>query len=239
MKSVRTDSPARGAPLRMSRRRFLRALGVASTAGGGTFVAGCDRATRETGSGGDEDATPITRPLLRPWADDIVWMADPSRELPVAYVSMERRQVFVDYDFRDRASWLLGAHISVSTALWRIPLPGDPPGQPVTPGDEAREFEELPMREWDASLTPAMDDIRVLRGRPVSRRVQLDCVPLLGTSDSWLSAGPWEIQLSSGEATDSVREDFGVVGTGLLHPERVCAGRGEAVQLLSWAHRTL
>ncbi len=238
MKTERTDSPSRAVALRMSRRSFLK-VGVAGTVGGGAFAAGCDRATLETGTGGEGDATPITRPILRPWADDIVWMADPSRELPVAYVSMGRRRVFVDYDFRDRASWLLGAHISVSTALWRIPLPGDPPGQPVTPGDEAREFEELPMREWDASLTPAMDDIRVLRGRPVSRRVDLACVPILGTRDSWLSAGPWEIQLSNGERMDSVREDFGVVGIGLRHLERVCAGDGDAVQLLSWAHHAV
>jgi hypothetical protein len=149
---------------------------------------------------------------------------------------MALRQVFVDYEYRDRATWLLHAHISVSTALWRIPLPGDPEGQPIMPGDQAREFEELPMRSWNPSMPPAIDDIRILRGRPAARSVHFSCIPLVG-ADAWLSAGPLNVTVSDGSGAESIREDFRILGTGLRWNERSCAGGGEAVQLLGWARR--
>ena len=167
----------------------------------------------------------------------MVWLGAPSAELPVAYVSMALRQVFVDYDFRDRATWLLRAHISVSTALWRIPLPGDPPREPIQPGDEAREFEELPIRAWDPSRTPAIDDVRIVRGTLVRRVVDFACVPLVdGAAGAWLAGGPFELAVSDGTANDSIREDFRIVGTGLSHSERTCSTSGEAVQYVSWAN---
>lgn len=158
-------------------------------------------------SGADGGASALTRPLLRPWADDLIWLDAPADELPVAYVSMALRQVFVDHDFRDRASWLLDAHISVSTAHWRIRLPGDPPGEPIAPGDSLREFEELSMRDWDPAMPPAMDDIRIRRGRALPRMVDFRCVPVIGmpngvgapnatgvADETWCSAGPWTFE---------------------------------------------
>jgi hypothetical protein len=175
-------------------------------------------------------------------------MASELDELPVAYVSMARRQVFVDSEYRDRASWLLDAHISVSTWHWRIPLPGDPAGQPITPGDAAREFEERGIREWDASTLPAMDDIRIVRGRPSLRRVEFSCVPLTGVRvvdapdsmapmESWYSAGPWSLQAAQADVAETLREDFSVVGMGQRFSDRACTGLGDAVQIVTWAHR--
>lgn len=196
------------------------------------------RDEREQGDGGS-DAVRLSRPVLRTWADDIVWLEARAGELPVAYVSMALRQVFVDREYRDRASWLLDAHISVSTAHWRIRLPGDPPRQPITPGDEVREFEELSIREWDPSMPPAMDDIRIRRGRATLQHVDFSCAPVLGSdrSDAWCSAGPFSFRAAGGPRDDTVREDFAIVGTGLRFAERECASSGDAVQLLSWAVR--
>ena len=223
----------------------------------GVWACSPERRERPARPGGPN---PITRPVLRPWADDIVHMVAPPGELPVAYVSMALRQVYVDSEYRDRAAWLLRAHISVSTLLWRIPLPGDPEGQPVVPGDERREFEELPMRAWNPSLRPAMDDIRIVRGEPVRRRADFACVPLVdegpaypltasaATEERWVSAEPFDITVAAGPVpggptvaetgaaseAGTVREDFGLVGTALRFQERECAAAGEAVQLVSW-----
>lgn len=250
-----------------TRRSFLRALAGAAVAG--TGLPGCvpDAPTGSRGGGqrpGAPILTPLTRPVLRSWADDILWIDTPTQELPVAYVSMSLRQVFVDYDYRDRVSWLLRAHISVSTALWRIPLPGDPEGQPITPGDEAREFEELSMRAWDPSINPAMDDVRIVRGAPVARRIDFRCTPLAGgvppavraaeaarsvradaapgpvgtpPVESWLSGGPLDVVVSDGSTRDTTREDFRIVGTGMRFNERSCSTQGDAVQYVGWAAR--
>jgi len=217
----------------LTRRGFLAsAAGVGVVSG----ISGCG-SEGDTRDGGVSLPT-LTRPLLRPWADDIVWLSAPTDELPVAYVSMALRQVFVDHEYRDRATSLLLAHISVSTALWRIPLPGDPVGQAVTPGDELREFEELNMRQWNPSSVPEMDDIRILRGAGAGRRVDFSCVPLVGSEeDTWLGGGPWDVVVADGGVSDTTREDFMIVGSGSRHSERTCAGRGEVVQYVSWASR--
>jgi hypothetical protein len=221
------------------RRAFVRRLGIAVGAGPLAMAASCRPADGPRSEPGVPALAPLTRPVLRAWADDIVHLVAPPHELPVAYVSMALRQVYVDYEFRDRASWLLRAHISVSTALWRIPLPGDPEGQPVVPGDEAREFEELPMRAWDPSLPPSIDDIRIVRGRAGMRPVEFGCVPLAGGEpdgrELWLSAGPLEVPVSDGAPDDTVREDFRIVGTGLRFEDRECSAAGDAVQFVSWA----
>ena len=164
------------------RRTFLRTLGAAGGLLGVGSAAGCtpDVPRRDVDSARGGPPRVLSRPTLRPWAADIVWIDAPGDEFPVAYVSMARRRVYVDRAYRDRATWLLHAHISVSTALWRIPLPGDPPGEPIMPGDTEREFEEIPMRAWDPSLRPSMDDVRIVRGRPVRRLVDFRCVPLVG-----------------------------------------------------------
>ena len=216
---------------------------------------------RDSGRGAGPDApdggamaaaAPLIRPTLRPWADDIVWMSTPSDEPPVAYVSMETRRVFVDRDYRDRVAWLLDAHISVSTALWRIPLPGDPGSEPITPGDALREFEEVEIRDWSPTMRPSMDDIRIRRGRSTLRRVELRCVPLagreaprvdspldsvVGEPEAWCSAGPWEISVADESPVGAIREEFMIVGTGLCHLEPACPGSGNVIQLVGWAAR--
>ena len=219
---------------RLSRRDFIRSTSLAVVGVPALGLAACGDERGSSPDGRSRSAAAITRPVLRPWADDMIWMDLPSEELPVAYVSMALRQVFVDYEYRDRATWLLDAHISVSTALWRIPLPGDPEGQPITPGDERREFEELSMREWDPSSPPAMDDIRIRRGVVLPREVDFSCVP--GPS-GWFGAGRWTIQSVNGSPTETTREDFQVLGTGLRYGDRTCAQAGEAVQLVGWAAR--
>ena len=250
-----------------SRRAFLRTVTGLGLAGVG--LSGCvpDAPRRDGPRRRDAAASGrrvLTRPVLRSWADDMVWIDTPPPELPVAYVSMALRQLFVDHDYRDRASWLLRAHISVSTALWRIPLPGDPKGQPITPGAAEREFEELSMRAWDPSMTPAMDDIRIVRGTPVLRRIDFRCVPLAGgvppavqaadaarawsvhdaartgdegATEAWLTGGPLDVAVSDGSAVDATREDFRIVGTGMRFRERTCATDGDAVQYVAWAGR--
>jgi hypothetical protein len=250
-----------------SRRAFLRSVSGLGLVGVGLSgcvpdVPGRDGPPRDGFGGGG--LRPLTRPILRAWADDLVWIDTPFPELPVAYVSMALRRVFVDHEYRDRASWLLRAHISVSTALWRIPLPGDPAGQPITPGDMDREFEELSMRAWDPSLPPAIDDIRIVRGRPVGRRIDFRCISLAGgippavqaaasarawglaseaeaqgegAAEAWLSGGPLDVMVSDGSDDDVTREDFRTVGSGLRFRERGCATDGDAVQYVAWAVR--
>jgi len=235
------------------RRAFLRSLSVAVLGGSTLSVAGCrtEESEREAGGASGEASTlgtvgsrpglrpAITRPVLLPWSEDIVRIAAPSPELPVAYVSRALRRIFVDHDYRDRATWLLDAHISVSTGHWRIRLPGDPPGQPVTPGDALREFEELAMHDWDGSMAPAMDDIRIRRGSRATQRVDFQCVSLAGgmSPTRWYDAGPWDLGVCDGTSKDSTREDFMVMGTGLCHEGRACAQSGEAVQFVTWAIR--
>jgi hypothetical protein len=152
---------------------------------------------------------------------------------------MALRQVFVEHDFRDRASWLLDAHISVSTWHWRIPLPGDQAGIPIPPGDEAREFEEFGMEEWDPEMPPAMDDIRVVVGRRATRRIDFACVPLSrgAPAETWYRGGPWDLFTSDGGSDGTLREDFGIIGTGERFLNRDCTGTGEAVQFVHWASR--
>lgn len=238
----------------MTRRRLLRSVGGVVLGGVAAGVAACRPAASDgAGSGGagdgaaggpaDGPARTLTRPVLRPWADDMVWLDVPSMELPVAYVSMARRQLFVDREYRDRAAWLLGAHISVSTALWRIPLPGDPEGEPITPGDEQREFEELSIQDWDPATRPAMDDVRIRRGGSVSVRVELSCVPLVGArwlaepDEAWLTADPWDLHIVDRAGGEPVREDFMVIGRGMRHRDRSCSDAGDAVQYVGWAIR--
>ena len=185
---------------------------------------------------------PISHPLLLPWSDDVIRIAAPVSELPLAYVSMALRRVYIDREYRDRASWLLNAHISVSTGLWRIPLAGDPPGRPVTPGDELREFEEVGIREWDPALPPAENDIRVRRGRRASTTVSFSCVPGGGVGgvtevNQWFSAGPWSIDLCVVGPDETTREDFMRAGSGVRHVDPGCEDPGQPVHFITWACR--
>lgn len=186
----------------------------------------------DEGSAAVPDA--ITRPVLVPWGHDAVRMSAPTSELPVAYVSMGHRELYVDHDFRDRVYWDLRAHISVSTGVWRIPLVGDPPKEPVTPGDLLREFEELSIRDWDPTEEPVEGDIRILRGRATSKHVDLACASVAG-GRAWLRAGPWDI-LQCGEPNEALcREDFMSVGIGTLYADRDCTRPEGPVRLITWA----
>ena len=106
----------------LSRRTFIRVTGNTMGVSALASTLGC----YSGGQNMDDTDLMTDRPILTQWADDIVRVGIPLRELPVAYVSMAQRQVFVDPEFRDRASWLLRAHISVSTWHWRIHCPVTP-----------------------------------------------------------------------------------------------------------------
>ena len=218
---------------RCDRRAFLRRFGVAGLVAPTLPILGC-RGEGIPAPAGDRD--PITRPILVPWSADAVRIAAPLDEIPMAYVSMGLRQVFVDHPFRDRSNWTLDAHISVSTGVWRIPLPGDPAGVPIPPGDTLREFEELNILAWDPSMEPTDGDFRILRGRPAVVRIDFTCVPM-PSADEWFSAGPWHIRQCDGVGDEACREDFFDVGPGTRHPRRGCAESGGAVRLMTWACR--
>jgi hypothetical protein len=161
-------------------------------------------------------------------------MAAPLAELPMAYVSMDRRRIYVDYDFRDRVYWALQAHISVSTGVWRIPLPGDSERIPITPGDQLREFEEFALRDWDPTMRPAEGDMRIRAGQAVETSVQFGCVPLTGTGE-FFDAGPIQIDRCEASSEDACREDFMSIGPADRHTDRACAEPAGVVSLMTWA----
>ena len=72
---------------------------------------------RQLGGGFEFGPGSITRPVLLPWSVDAVRIVTPPPELPVTYVSMGRREVYIDFDFREQVYWELRAHISVSTGV--------------------------------------------------------------------------------------------------------------------------
>lgn len=177
-------------------------------------------------------------------AHDTVWLGSAAGPRVVTYVSMARREVYVDHNYRDRASWLLNAHISVSTWHWRIPLPGDDPGVPITPGDHVREFEELDISLWDRSA-PTMDDIRIVLADAVGVEWAPECIEIPGSADdargtpeskTWLSA-----RLSTTAAQPSpsmtIREDFRMLGNGTLYRDAACGGEGQSVPVAGWSRR--
>jgi hypothetical protein len=228
---------------KLDRRSFLRGAGAAALAAPAASLVGCMRDAPSAGPAAGA-ASPallsgdIVRPILLPFSDEAVWMDAPPREMPAAYVSMGRRQLFVDSAFRDQVYWDLRAHISVSTGVWRIPLVGDPPREDVVPGDTLREFEELSEREWDPTARPTLGDIRITRGTATPRRVELVCAPLAGPrteAATWLRAGPWDIVQSVGPSTGLVREDFASIGTAVRFADRDCTRPRGEVDVLTWS----
>lgn len=239
---------------RTSRRVFLRtaASGVVTGLLGCSWEGSQERTgearRRESGDGGRGDTTlrggsgvsdrsgPVVadRPVVRPFRDDAVRIATPLSLRPAAYVSMATRQVFVDRAYRDRASWLLDAHISVSTWVWRIPLPGDSRLTPIPPGDESREFDELPVGAWDPSIEPMEGDVRIVLGRRVASVIEVDCVPIQG-SDHRLAAGRIELERCLAGPGEAVREDFRRLASGSRHVDPECADEGIEVDVLGWS----
>jgi hypothetical protein len=174
---------------------------------------------------------------LLPWTDDAVRIGAPLLELPAAYVSRGLQKVFIELDSRTQIRVMLAAHISVSSGLWRIPLPGDDLGIPVDPGDALREFEETPIGEWDSTLDPTEGDFRLRPGRRESVEVAFDCMPMAARA-GWFSAGPWEIAQCAGPGPDLCREDFMEIGTGSRYARRdigTCTERVGLVRYVTWA----
>ncbi|MDX1646987.1 MAG: hypothetical protein R3304_07570 [Longimicrobiales bacterium] len=147
---------------------------------------------------------------------------------------MATRQAFIDGSHRDRASWLLDAHISVSTGLWRIPLLGDAPRVPIPPGDEAREFEELDIGAWDPTKVPQEGDIRILHGVRRQVAVEPGCHPIQETDD-WLAVERLEVLRCEEGEGEAVREDFRGLGSARRHADRRCGGAGEEVTVFGWS----
>jgi hypothetical protein len=218
----------------LDRRSFLRRAGATALVAPAAPFLACGEPTARPNAASQHPGGDITRPVIIPRADGSVHLAAPPYELPVAYVSMERMQVYVDHDYRDQAYWDLRAHISVSTGVWRLPLRGDPANMAVVPGDLEREFEELSERDWDPTLAPSRGDIRILRGVPLPRRIDIECVPYAG-GDAWLRAGPSEVHQAWGPTDQLVREDFLPVGTGTRYADRECTRPEGEVEILTWA----
>ncbi len=223
---------------RYDRRAFLRRVTALGLAAPTLSTLGC---SLEEIRGEDEEprvaSLAITRPVLLPWTDDAVRIRSPLSELPVAYVSRGLRRIFIGLDSRIEISVMLAAHISVSTELWRIHLPGDDLGIPVDAGDELREFEETPFGEWDATMDPTDGDFRIRRGRRENVEVAFDCLPMAGR-EGWYSAGPWEIAQCTGRGPDLCREDFMTIGTGSHYTGRpfgACTEPAGAVRYVTWA----
>ncbi|MGD8728168.1 MAG: hypothetical protein PVJ80_10920 [Gemmatimonadota bacterium] len=216
------------------RRAFLRRAAIAALGMPVASALGCTLERQDRGAR-SEPLGPV-RPILLPWGDDAVRIAAPPRERPVAYMSRRYMMIWVDHEFRDRLSYALNAHISVSTGHWRIPLPGDPPNIPITPGDERREYEEFDARFWDAEIEPAEGDVRILRGIPTRSEVRIECQPLSG-GGTWLSAEPLRLFRCGPPGPGLCREDLMEVGTAASFADWDCTQGSGSMRLVTWACR--
>lgn len=223
----------------LDRRSFLRRLGAAGLAAPVLPVLGCsggeppESGAAAVGTPSTDGPRVIDRPILVPWADDAVRVLAPVSVLPLAYISRGEQRVYVDDRFRDRVVGMLDVHVSVSTLLWRIPLPGDASDQPLIPGDEEREFVVLPAREWDPSMEPAEGDFRILPGLGANVRLDFECAPISGRNE-WVSAGPVDYQQCDTSLPGECREDFQVVATGNRYADRDCTRLAGTVRCLTW-----
>ncbi len=223
---------------RYDRRAFLRRLTAVGIAAPTLSTLGCglEEIRREDGEASSAGRS-LTRPVLLPWTDDAVRISAPLSELPAAYVSRGLQKVFIELDSRIEIRVILAAHISVSSGLWRIPLPGDDLGIPVDAGDALREFEEVPIGEWDSTMDPLEGDFRLRHGRREPVEVAFECMPMAARK-GWFSAGPWEIAQCSGRGTELCREDFMEIGIGTRHTRRdigTCTEPAGAVRYVTWA----
>ena len=225
-------------PERYDRRAFLRRIAAAGFAVPSLSTLGCSlEEIQREGENLDSADLPVARPVLLPWTDGAVRIGAPLSKLPAAYVSRGLQKVFVDLESRDQIRVLLAAHISVSSAHWRIPLPGDDLGIPIDAGDVLREFEEWPVGSWDPTMVPMDGDVRILRGSPATVSVAFDCLPMAERT-GWFSAGPWDIVQCVGPGRELCREQFMAIGTGSRHTQRPlgsCAEPAGAVRYVTWA----
>jgi hypothetical protein len=220
------------------RRTFLRHLAAVGLAAPAVSVVGCNLEEIQRENEEARVSTPAAaRPVLLPWAENDVRIAAPLAASPVAYVSRVLRRAFIDSDSRIEIELMLAAHISVSSGLWRIPLPGDDLGIPIDAGDELREFEETPIGEWNPTLDPTEGDFRLRRGRRKTVAVAFDCVPM-AAREGLFSAGPWEIAQCAETGPGLCREDFMEIGTGSRYSRRdigTCTEPVGGVRYVTWA----
>ena len=159
----------------------------------------------------------------------------PPLQTPLGYLSRGEQRVYIDPDHRDTVQRLLAAYISVSTDLWRIPMPGDDPRVPIPPDNEDREFEAWDLWHWDPRAAPALGDVRILAAAPTHSSLQMTCVPVLNDGGGWISATPFALTRLVGGPHVPAVETFGEVTTGVRYPDRECNGEGIPVRILSWA----
>ena len=219
------------------RRSFIRRAALAALGAPVVSALGCSPdapGQLSESPRGEAARRTLTRQILLPWGPDGVRIAAPITERPVAYMSHGRMEVYVDWDFRDRLHYIFSAHISVSTGHWRIPLPGDTSRVPIQAGDALREFEEIDMREWNASLEPTENDVRILRGSPTDVSIDVSCTPLSG-GGVWLNGGPWDLRRSGAPNDELCREDLTEIGTGTRYDDRDCTRPSGSVRFVTWA----
>ncbi len=121
----------------------------------------------------------------------------------------------------------------MSTGHWRIPQPGDPLTEPLTPGVPEREFEELRIDEWDVDMEPGEGDVRIRLGRASDVALDFACTPMEGQPFS-CSGGLWLIRQCDGSSAGTCREDFVEVGVGTRHPRSECTDAGASARFLTW-----
>jgi len=230
---VRPAHPETALDTSHDRRTFLRRAAAAALGVPVVTALGCTVERQPT-----DDAVDVgpPRPILLPWGPDAVFLAAPPRERPVCYMSRRTMEIWIDLDFRARLEFALGAHISVSTGHWRVPLHGDPENIPIQAGDPLREFEEIDMRMWDAEIAPMEGDVRVLRGTPVSSDVRIECQPLSG-GGTWVTSEPLRLLRSGAPDAQLTKEELMEVGTAERFADRECTRSLGAVRLLTWASR--
>ena len=216
------------------RRRFLRRLGAAGLGAPVTALVACtDRSRAEGEASTTSTGRTVLDPIVRPYAGDAARIVTPMSQPPIAYVSQGLRLVFIDREFRDLLVGILSAHISVSTAHWRIPQPGDPPEEPLIPGVPQREFEEVGIGDLDLGMEPSEGDLRIRRGQRAETTIDFSCVPMIDSSQQ-LSGGPWHTLQCDGSGAGTCREDFVEVGIGARFAAGNCVDGAGRIRVLTW-----
>ena len=220
------------------RRSFLRHAAPAGLAAALVALWGCGEPASR---GAPAREPPRTAPtgeatgLVPTWhAPDDVRLTGPGPVDVVAYLSRSERRVYVDRSARDWTERRLSAYVSVTSGVWRIPLPGDDPRVPITPGDAEREYEVVDLPEWDSVRPPGEGDVRLRRRERTEVTMQLACVPL-ASGGGWITSGPLSIPRRDGPAGPGGREEFAVVGEARVHEDARCDGPGRRVRLLAWS----
>jgi hypothetical protein len=151
----------------------------------------------------------------------------------VAYASWAEHRIYIDHEFRDRIQNILNAHISVSTGHWRIPLPGDSPKEPLTPGAPEREFEEFALANLVPPDEPTLGDFRIVRAGYVRAYIEMHCTRTEDKSQ-FFRGGPIDVLTGNGRLPGVIREDFRRVGSFDGFSDANCDGPARSVAALMW-----